>query len=78
VTQRFNALAAAVGLPKIRLHDTRHSHATLDLAAGIPTKVMSERLGHSRTANTEDLSSHVTQAMQETAAANSESSCAAP
>jgi integrase len=33
-------------LPVIRLHELRHSHATLLLAAGVPVKVVSERLGH--------------------------------
>jgi hypothetical protein len=33
-------------LPVIRLHDLRHAHATLLLAAGEPVKVVSERLGH--------------------------------
>jgi integrase len=33
-------------LPRIRLHDLRHTHATLLLAAGEPVKVASERLGH--------------------------------
>jgi len=59
----------AAGLPKIRLHDLRHSHATLGLASGVPTKVTSERLGHSRTAITDDLYSHVTKTMQDEAAA---------
>jgi hypothetical protein len=30
----------------IRLHDLRHTHATLLLAKGVPVKVVSERLGH--------------------------------
>src|SRR5664280_1431220 len=33
-------------LPTIRLHDLRHTHATLALQAGIHPKVVSERLGH--------------------------------
>jgi integrase len=33
-------------LPRIRLHDLRHTHATLLLAAGEPVKVVSEHLGH--------------------------------
>jgi integrase len=33
-------------LPRIRLHDLRHTHATLLLAAGKPVKLVSERLGH--------------------------------
>ena len=30
----------------IRFHDLRHTHATLLIAAGVPIKVVSERLGH--------------------------------
>jgi integrase len=42
----FEQHARAAGLPRIRLHDVRHSYATAALAAGIPAKVVSERLGH--------------------------------
>jgi Phage integrase family len=40
------------GLPRIRLHDLRHTHATLLLKAGVPIKIVSERLGHSTPAFT--------------------------
>jgi integrase len=33
-------------LPKIRLHDLRHTFATLALGAGVPVKVVTEMLGH--------------------------------
>jgi integrase len=56
-------------IPAIRLHDLRHTHATLGLAAGIPVKVMSERLGHASTQITMDLYSHVIPGMQADAAA---------
>jgi integrase len=39
-------MAAGAALPVIRLHDLRHTHATLLLAKGVPVKVVSERLGH--------------------------------
>jgi integrase len=42
----FKRHVRVVGLPSIRLHDLRHSYATAALAAGIPAKVVSERLGH--------------------------------
>jgi hypothetical protein len=41
----FRTRARAANLPTIRLHDMRHSYATAGLAAGVPPKVMSERLG---------------------------------
>jgi integrase len=46
VTRRFLWLAADTGLPRIRLHDVRHSWATAALGAGVPLKVVGERLGH--------------------------------
>jgi integrase len=55
----FEQHARAAGLPKIRLHDVRHSYATAALAAGIPAKVVSERLGHANIAITMDIYSHV-------------------
>ena len=48
----FEQHARAAGLPKIRLHGVRHSSATAALAAGIPAKVVSERLGHANIAIT--------------------------
>jgi integrase len=56
-------------LPRIRLHDLRHTHASLGLAAGVPVKVMSERLGHSTSSFTADAYQHVTPALEEQAAA---------
>lgn len=55
-------------MPRIRLHDLRHTHATLALQAGIHPKVISERLGHSSVSITLDTYSHAIPAMQETAA----------
>lgn len=46
-------------LPVIRLHDLRHTHASLMLALGVPVKVVSERLGHASATITLDVYSHV-------------------
>ncbi len=59
VTRHFQKLANGAGLPVIRLHDLRHTNASLALAAGVDLKVVSERLGHSTTAITADLYTHV-------------------
>ena len=56
-------------LPTIRLHDLRHTHATLTLQAGVHPKVVSERLGHATVSITLDTYSHAIPAMQEEAAA---------
>jgi integrase len=69
VSKRFDRLVAAAGLPRIRLHDLRHTHATLALQAGVHPKVVSERLGHSTISMTLDTYSHAIPAMQEDAAA---------
>lgn len=68
VSSWFAQLARDAGLPRIRLHDVRHSYATAALIAGIPTKVVSERLGHASIAITLDTYSHVLPNMQEDAA----------
>lgn len=68
VTKHFRVLVRRVGLPRIRLHDLRHTHATLGLSAGVPAKVMSDRLGHSTVLLTLDTYSHVTPAQDAAAA----------
>jgi integrase len=55
-------------LPAIRLHDLRHSHATLMLAEGIHPKIVSERLGHASVGITLDTYSHVLPTLQSQAA----------
>jgi len=65
----FRQAVRRSALPTIRLHDLRHTHATLALRAGIHTKVVSERLGHATISITLDTYSHVIPAMQEEAAA---------
>jgi integrase len=57
-SQLFDRTVAKLQVPRIRLHDLRHTHATLGLAAGIPAKIMSERLGHSTVAFTQDVYMH--------------------
>ncbi|SCD37544.1 tyrosine-type recombinase/integrase [Streptomyces sp. PpalLS-921] len=55
VTDLFERLVAASGLPPIRLHDLRHGAATLMLAAGVDVKIVSDTLGHSDTRITRDI-----------------------
>ncbi len=54
--------------PVIRLHDLRHTHATLYLRAGVHPKIVSERLGHASIAITMDVYSHALPTMQKEAA----------
>lgn len=67
-SQTFDRTVKRLGLPKIRLHDLRHTHATLGLQAGIPIKVMSDRLGHATTAFTMDVYTHAIPAVEHEAA----------
>lgn len=68
VSDAWRALVRTLELPPIRLHDLRHTHATLLLAAGVPVKVVSERLGHTKVAMTLDVYAHVLPAMDRDAA----------
>lgn len=63
--RHFQPLLAAAKLPRMRLYDLRHSHATLLLANGEHPKVVSERLGHASVVLTMDTYSHVLPGMQE-------------
>ena len=64
----FDEACRRAGVPSIRLHDLRHTMATLALTAGIHPKVVQEMLGHSGIAVTLDIYSHVPQAAQRDAA----------
>lgn len=68
VTHAFAKVVRRAGLPHMRLHDLRHSHATLMLKQGVHPKVVSERLGHAKIAITLDTYSHVLPGLQEEAA----------
>jgi len=69
VDHRFRRMTKAAGVPKIRLHDLRHTHASLMLKAGVPVHVVSRRLGHASAALTLSVHSHVLAAQQAEAAA---------
>jgi integrase len=68
ITHAWMKLARKCGLKGLRLHDARHTHASLLLKQGVPAKVISERLGHSGIAITLDLYAHTTRGMQQEAA----------
>lgn len=58
-TEQFGRLLRRAGLPHIRLHDLRHTYATLALEAGVNPKVVQENLGHSHVSVTLGIYSHV-------------------
>lgn len=69
VGQAFARLVKTAGVPPIRLHDLRHTHASQLLMAGVNVKVVSERLGHSSVSFTLDTYAHVMPGQQAEAAA---------
>jgi integrase len=66
--RNFHRMMEKAGVPKIRFHDLRHTHASIMLQLGEHPKIVSERLGHSRTSITLDIYSHVTPNLQVDAA----------
>ena len=55
-------------VPAIRLHDLRHTHATILLLAGVPVHVVSQRLGHASPVITLSVYAHVMPGNQREAA----------
>ena len=68
VSRAWPMLAARAGLKVIRLHDARHTHASLMLKQGVHPKIVQERLGHASIQITLDTYSHVAPGLQEAAA----------
>lgn len=68
VTHAFKRTIKRAGIPCVRFHDLRHTHASLMLKQGIHPKIASERLGHSNIGITLDTYSHVMPGLQEAAA----------
>lgn len=64
LSRGFHSLSKKAKTPEIRLHDLRHTHASLLIADGVPVKVVSERLGHSTPAFTMTVYQHVLPGMQ--------------
>ncbi len=59
ISQTFERIVKRAGVPRIRLHDVRHAHGTFLIKAGMPVKVVSERLGHGNPAFNIDTYQHV-------------------
>jgi integrase len=66
--RQFTSLISAAQVPRIRIHDLRHTNATLLLNQGVHAKVVQERLGHTSVGMTIDIYSHVLPHMQQHAA----------
>ena len=69
LTLAFRRLTQRIGLEGVRLHDLRHTMASLYLEQGVNPKTVAERLGHASVSITLDLYSHCLPGVQEAAAA---------
>lgn len=72
LARQFERRTAAAGLPRIRLHDMRHTHVTMLLSRGLGHNVAGERVGHSRASTTLDVYGHVLPALSREAAQHAE------
>ena len=54
----FMTLAKRAGVPMIRIHDQRHTYATLGLSSGASLKALSESMGHAQTSITINTYAH--------------------
>jgi integrase len=68
VSHNWEKLVRKAGIGNFRLHDARHTHASLMLKQGIHPKIVQERLGHSSIQITLDTYSHVAPGLQQAAA----------
>lgn len=68
LTGAFSRLTKRLGLVNVRLHDLRHAHATALLAAGIPIKSVSSRLGHADASTTLNVYAHALESTDREAA----------
>lgn len=68
ISDAWRELTARAGLKGIRLHDCRHTHASILLRQNVHPKVVQERLGHANISTTLDIYSHVTPGLQQAAA----------
>ncbi len=59
LSRMWATAVAESGLPRIKLHEGRHTSATLSLEAGVDIKTVSKRMGHSKTGFTRDKYQHV-------------------
>lgn len=60
LSRAFDRLVQTSGLRRVRLHDLRHTHASLALKANVHPKIVQTRLGHANISITMDTYSHVT------------------
>lgn len=68
VLREFKKIVESIGIGQTRIHDLRHTYATLSLQNGTDIKTVSDALGHATTAFTMDQYGHVTERMRQESA----------
>lgn len=69
IRRHYKALVEEIGIPKVRIHDLRHTYAVLSLQNGDDIKTVQENLGHATAAFTLDVYGHVLDHMKVASAA---------
>lgn len=67
VYRHLYPLMEQAGVPKIRLHDARHTHGTILVSKGVSIRAVADRLGHSKTSVTLNTYAHVLPTMRDEA-----------
>ena len=78
VTGNLGRVCEHVGLTGVRLHDLRHLHATQLLAAGVPVRTVSGRLGHANAATALNVYAHFLEASDRNAAHDAQGGSVGP
>ena len=60
----FKRIVEKLGVPSARIHDLRHTFASISLESGDDLKTVSKALGHSKIGTTGDIYAHVTEKMR--------------
>lgn len=60
IQDKLNKALTDIGIKKIRVHDLRHTHASIAFASGASIKEIQQRLGHSDIKTTMNIYVHVT------------------
>ena len=69
VGERLTTLLERAGCKRVRFHDLRHTFATMAIENGMDVKTLSATIGHVSAATTLNIYSHITDTMQQQAAA---------
>ena len=68
VYSNFKKIVTNLGLPETRVHDLRHTYATISIECDCDIKTVSAALGHATTTFTMDVYGHVSKKMDKSAA----------